>query len=60
VLQQEKAPLSLSELADKMNAREDIESIYIIVRHLHANRRFGIVLEGDLGQPDTLKVSVSS
>jgi glucose-6-phosphate isomerase len=60
VLQQEKAPLSLPELADKMNAREDIESIYIIVRHLHANRRFGIVLEGDLGKPDTLKVSMSS
>ncbi len=57
VLQTEKTPLSLEELAQKAGASDQIESIYIIVRHLHANGR-GVVLQGNLGEPNSLKVSI--
>jgi glucose-6-phosphate isomerase len=56
VLQQEKAPLSLAELAEKAGATDRIEAIYKLLRHLDANQR-GVVLEGDRGQPGSLKVS---
>lgn len=56
VLKQETSPVSLAELADKADARDRIESIYLIVRHLQANHR-GIALEGNLGVPSSLKVS---
>ena len=59
VLKQEKAPISLETLAQKVGTPEKIESMYIIVRHLHANQR-GVVLEGNLGKPSSLKVAVSS
>jgi glucose-6-phosphate isomerase len=50
--------LSLTALANQINASQEIETIYKIVRHLAANNR-GIILEGDLAKPDTLKVSIS-
>jgi glucose-6-phosphate isomerase len=46
-------------LATKAEAVEQIEAIYKIVRHLYANDR-GIVLEGNLGQPSSVKVSLQS
>jgi glucose-6-phosphate isomerase len=58
VLQAEDAPLSLSELAQKIGTPERVESIYILLRHLQANQR-GVVLEGNPGQPSSLKVSAS-
>ncbi|MBD2451282.1 glucose-6-phosphate isomerase [Nostoc sp. FACHB-152] len=58
VLQTEKTPLSLEEIANKAGAAEDVEAIYKILRHLSANQR-GVVLQGNLGQPGSLKVSLS-
>lgn len=55
-LQQETAPLSLPALAEKVGAAGQIETIYKIVRHLHANQR-GVVLQGNLGEPVSLHVS---
>ena len=56
VLQTEKKALSISEIADKAGAAEQVEAIYKILRHLHANNR-GVVLTGDLSKPGTLTVS---
>ena len=56
VLQQESSAISLSELAEKIGASEQVEAIYKILRHLQANQR-GVVLTGNLGQPSTLMVS---
>ncbi|MFN6461311.1 MAG: glucose-6-phosphate isomerase [Nostoc sp. DedVER02] len=58
VLQKEKAPISLEELAKKAGASEQVEAIYKILRHIHANQR-GVVLQGDLHKPDSLTVSAS-
>ncbi|BDI16646.1 glucose-6-phosphate isomerase [Nostoc cf. commune SO-36] len=58
VLQKEKAPISLDELAKKAGASEQVEAIYKILRHIHANQR-GVVLQGDLQKPGSLKVSAS-
>ncbi|MBE9008254.1 glucose-6-phosphate isomerase [Fortiea sp. LEGE XX443] len=58
VLQTAKTPLSLSEIAEKAGAAEEVEAIYKILRHLHVNQR-GVVLQGNLGQPNSLKVSIS-
>jgi len=58
VLQTAKTPLSLEEIAEKAGAAEEIEAIYKILRHLHVNQR-GVVLQGNLGQPDSLKISLS-
>ncbi|MCC5662837.1 glucose-6-phosphate isomerase [Nostoc sp. CHAB 5784] len=58
VLQKEKAPISLDELAKKAGASEQVEAIYKILRHIHANQR-GVVLQGDLQKPDSLTVSAS-
>ncbi|BAY61371.1 phosphoglucose isomerase [Calothrix brevissima NIES-22] len=57
VLQTEKSPLTLAEIAEKAGATEKIEAIYIILRHLYANQR-GVVLHGNLAQPSSLKVSL--
>ncbi|MDZ8024769.1 MAG: glucose-6-phosphate isomerase [Nostoc sp. DedQUE01] len=57
-LQKEKTPLSLEELAEKAGASEQVEAIYKILRHLHANQR-GVVLQGDLQKPSSLTVSAS-
>ncbi len=56
VLAKAKVPLSLSELAEKAESGEEIETIYKIVRHLNANGK-GVVLQGNLGKPSSLKVS---
>ncbi|MDZ7962465.1 MAG: glucose-6-phosphate isomerase [Aulosira sp. DedQUE10] len=58
VLQSAKSDLSIDEIAEKAGASEEIEAIYKILRHLHANQR-GVVLHGNLAQPNSLKVSVS-
>ena len=56
LLQQENTPLSVAEIAQKMGANEEIESIYKILRHLHSNGR-GVVLTGNFGQPSSLQAS---
>jgi len=56
LLQAESAPLSLSQIAEKVNAPEKVEAIYKIIRHLHANGR-GIKVEGNWGEPSSLKIS---
>ncbi len=58
VLQKEKTPLSLDELASKAGASEQVEAIYKILRHIHANQR-GVVFQGDLQKPGSLTVSAS-
>jgi glucose-6-phosphate isomerase len=58
VLQKEKAALSLDEVAQKAGAADQIEAIYKILRHLHTNQR-GVVLQGNLAEPGSLKVSAS-
>jgi glucose-6-phosphate isomerase len=57
-LQETGAPLSLTDLAAKAGAPDQVESIYKIVRHLSVNHR-GISLSGDLGRPASLMVSMS-
>ena len=57
-LQEADKPLSLAELAEKVGVPDQIESIYLVVRHLQANQR-GIVLDGNLGQPSSLKASAT-
>ena len=46
--------LSLEEIAIKIDALNEIESLYHIARHLHANCK--ILFEGDLSKPKTLKM----
>ncbi|BAY92307.1 MULTISPECIES: glucose-6-phosphate isomerase [unclassified Tolypothrix] len=58
VLQSTKSALTLDEIAEKAGASQEIESIYKILRHLQANQR-GVVFQGNLAQPSSLKVSVS-
>jgi glucose-6-phosphate isomerase len=58
VLKEEGAPISLQELAQKAESSDQIEAIYKMLRHLQANKR-GVILEGNLGQPSSLMVSVS-
>ena len=55
-LQRLKEPISLSELASKINASDRIETIYKLLIHLAANNR-GATLKGDLGEPASLTVS---
>ncbi len=55
-LRQAPGPLSLEDLAQQVNAPEQVEAIYKIVRHLAANQR-QVVLHGDPGSPAELKVS---
>ncbi len=50
--------LSLSEIAEKIEASDRVENIYKIVRHLDANER-GVKIEGDPSKPEALKVSAS-
>lgn len=57
VLQSEKAPLTLAQIADKAGASDNVESIYIILRHMSANNR-GVVMQGNLSEPNSLTVSM--
>ncbi|MBO9997448.1 MAG: glucose-6-phosphate isomerase [Cyanobacteria bacterium SID2] len=50
-------PMTLDDLAREIDRPEDIETIYKILRHLHANRR-GITLVGNPGRPKSLQVSI--
>jgi glucose-6-phosphate isomerase len=54
VLNQNPAPISLVDLATKMNAVDRIEEVYKIVRHLASNDR--VVTEGSKGAPGKLWV----
>jgi glucose-6-phosphate isomerase len=56
VLKAERTGLSLEALVNKAGASENVEQAYKILRHLAANDR-GIVLEGNLAQPASLKIS---
>ncbi|MDX2255896.1 MAG: glucose-6-phosphate isomerase [Pseudanabaenaceae cyanobacterium bins.39] len=58
VLQSSKVSLSLEEIASQMNTPDDIEFLYAIARHLHANCR--LLLEGDLAKPASLKIMLIS
>ena len=58
-LKQTSSPLSLAELADKAQVREEIETVYKIVRHLHANKR-GVIIQGNIGKPDTIRIAWQS
>ena len=51
------SPLSISELASKAGVGDEVETVYQIIRHLNANKR-GIAIEGDIGVPSTIKVSM--
>jgi glucose-6-phosphate isomerase len=50
------APVTIAELATKIDAPDRVEAVYKILRHLHANDR-GVVLTGDLSQPGSLRVA---
>ena len=56
VLTEATSSLSLVDLAQKANATDEIETVYKIVRHLAANER-NIILEGNLSQPESLKIA---
>ncbi len=56
VIQQEKTPISLMELAEKAGEVDQVEVIYKILRHLATNKR-NVVLQGNLGEPSSLKIS---
>ncbi len=55
-LQELTAPVTVTELAAKVGAPEQVEAIYQILRHLHANDRY-VVLTGDLALPGSLKIA---
>ena len=55
-LKETSSPLSLSELANKAGVSDEVETVYQIVRHLNANQR-GVVIQGDIGVPNTLKIA---
>jgi glucose-6-phosphate isomerase len=55
-LRTESQPLSLVELAEKIGAIDDIETVYKIVRHLAANQR-GVSLQGSKAKPNELRVA---
>jgi glucose-6-phosphate isomerase len=50
-------PLTLVELAAKANALGQIETIYMILRHLEANDR-GVTFQGDRAKPSSLRVAM--
>ena len=56
VLQSSDQPLSLAAVAEQAGHPDQVETIYRIVRHLHANQR-GIVLKGDLARPSSLAIA---
>ena len=56
VLKESNKPMSLEELALAAGAPDQVETLYRILRHLHANGR-GITLVGNLGRPSSLQVS---
>jgi glucose-6-phosphate isomerase len=57
LLKQEGTPLPVAAIADKINAPNEVEAIYKIVRHLAANDQ-SVKLHGNLAQPGSLTVSL--
>jgi glucose-6-phosphate isomerase len=55
-LRQSPYPLGLVELAEKSGFPQEIETIYALVRHLHANQR-NLVIHGNPGYPDVIKIA---
>jgi glucose-6-phosphate isomerase len=58
VLQEAKGPISLTDLAVKAGAPDQMETLYKILRHLAANQR-GVTLAGNPAQPSQLQISLS-
>ncbi|MFZ4639361.1 MAG: glucose-6-phosphate isomerase [Nodosilinea sp.] len=58
-LQTSSLPLSLQDLAQRSGFPEEIETIYALVRHLHANQR-SLVIYGNPGYPDQIKIAALS
>jgi glucose-6-phosphate isomerase len=56
VLKAAGSPLSLQELAAQTGGDDQIEVIYKIVRHLHANRR-GLAIAGDVGNSESWAIA---
>ncbi len=54
-LQEAVQPLSLAALAEQAGARDDIEAVYMIVRHLSANER-GVSIQGNPARPASLLI----
>ncbi len=48
-------PLTLTELAQRAGAPEEIETVYAIVRHLHANQR-SLAIQSNPGNLDAIRV----
>jgi glucose-6-phosphate isomerase len=55
-LHQSPRPLTIQELADQTGAPQEIETIYTIVRHLHANQR-EVIIHGNPGRVEAIKIS---
>jgi len=55
-LQAAHTPLSLEDIANQVNAPEQVEAIYKIIRHLYSNQR-GVEVQGNWGKPSTLKIA---
>ncbi|MEW6039748.1 MAG: glucose-6-phosphate isomerase [Pseudomonadota bacterium] len=51
--------VDLTHLAESAGASDKLEAVYMIVRHLEANRR-GVALEGNRARPQGLKVRMES
>ncbi|MGC9504652.1 glucose-6-phosphate isomerase [Baaleninema sp.] len=56
VLRSAGKPMTLEEISEKVGRPQEVETIYKILRHLHANQR-GITLVGNLGRPSSLQAS---
>jgi glucose-6-phosphate isomerase len=57
-LRRESKPLKLGALVQKIGSKDQIESVYKIVRHLAANHR-GVVLDGDRSKPSSLTITAT-
>ena len=55
-LKQSTSPLSLAEVASKAGVNDEIETVYKILRHLKANERGVTIVEGKIGEPNSIKV----
>lgn len=58
VLEDDSRSLSVAQLAEKAQATDQIETIYKILRHLHANKR-GVILNGNFADPSSLTVTIN-
>lgn len=51
--------MAIGDLAERAGAPEQVEAVYMIVRHLEANRR-GVILEGSRAHPSSLSVRLDT